>query len=196
MKKIGLTGGIGSGKSTIASIFKALGIPVYNSDDRAKVIINSNVSARDRVISLLGDEAYNSDGFIDREYVADIVFQNKSILLKLNAIIHPFVKEDFDDWCKVNKSNYIIKEAAILFESKANVGLDKVVFVSASESIRMKRVGDRDGLSEKQIRARMNNQWPDQIKLNRSDFIIYNNADDMILPQVLKIHNSLLVDEC
>jgi len=195
MKKIGLTGGIVSGKSTIGSIFKILGIPVYNSDDRAKVIISSDVSTRDSITKLLGVQAYTSDGLINKKYVADIVFQNKPILLKLNAIIHPLVKKDFDDWCGNKSSKYIIKEAAILFESNANVGLDKVIFVSASEPERIKRVRDRDGFTEQQIRARMNNQWPDQMKIKRSDFIIYNNADDMVLSQVLKIHKSLLIDE-
>ncbi|MBL4653870.1 MAG: dephospho-CoA kinase [Flavobacteriales bacterium] len=194
MKKIGLTGGIGSGKSTIAKIFQTLGVPVYDSDKEAKKLINEDEQLKQSLILLFGEEAY-SNGEYSRKFVSQLVFKNKEKLAELNAIVHPAVRKHFDNWCdEQNKKGerYTIKEAAILFESGANEGLDKVITVNAQEEIRIKRVMLRDNISKIQIENRINNQLTDEERSSKADYLIDNSGGELLMPKVLEVHQNIL----
>ena len=176
MMTIGLTGGIGSGKTTIAQWFQEKGIPVYNSDFEAKKLMNENEDLIQQLIELFGDETYKN-GEYNRSYVASKVFNDKELLNQLNAIVHPAVFKHFDEWLDNQKSSFVVKEAAILFESGSYKACDYIISVIADEEIRIKRVAKRDQLNEDQIRNRMKSQWTDQQRIEKSDFIIENNKD-------------------
>ncbi|QAA80398.1 dephospho-CoA kinase [Aequorivita sp. H23M31] len=191
MKIIGLTGGIGSGKTTVANMFAELGIPVYNSDVEAKKLTNSSSEIRSQLISLLGDDTYKN-GMLDRKYMADKIFNDHILLEKANAIIHPRVAEHFAEWVSQQTSPYVIKEAAILFESGADSQCDLVILVTAAKAERLKRVMDRDGVSEQEVEARMKNQWSDSKKTKLADFIIENNTLSHTRKQVKSVHSSLI----
>jgi len=188
MLKIGLTGGIGSGKTTVAKIFKQFGIPIYLSDDRAKDLMLENESLRKSLIDLFGEQAY-IDGLLNRAYIASKVFTNKEALNKLNALVHPVLQKDFEAWSTAQQSPYIIKEAAILFESGANEGLDKVILVEAPKELKISRVVQRDGFERSDVIARMNKQWSDEQKREHSDHVIVNDEKSSLLEQVLKLHD-------
>jgi len=188
MLKIGLTGGIGSGKTTVAKIFKQLGIPVYLSDDRAKALMLENESLRKSLIGLFGEQAY-VDGVLNRAYLASIVFSNDEALAKLNELVHPILQKDFELWSSHQQSPYIIKEAAILLESGANKGLDKVVLVEAPKELKISRVVQRDHVEYEDVLARMNKQWTDSQKREHSDYVISNDEKSSLLEQVLKLHD-------
>jgi len=188
MLKIGLTGGIGSGKTTVAKIFKQLGIPVYLSDDRAKALMLENESLRKSLIGLFGEQAY-VDGVLNRAYLASIVFSNDEALTKLNELVHPILQKDFELWSSHQQSPYIIKEAAILLESGANKGLDKVVLVEAPKELKISRVVQRDHVEYEDVLARMNKQWTDSKKREHSDYVISNDEKSSLLEQVLKLHD-------
>lgn len=173
---IGLSGGIGSGKSTIAKWFSQKGIAVYNSDDEAKKLIDTNPELIEKLSLIFGEETYK-DGIYNRVFVASKVFENKELLQKLNAAVHPVVFEHFDQWIKNQKSDFVIKEAAILFESGSYKNCDSVISVIADEEKRIQRVIKRDGLTESQIRSRIKNQWTDSKRIEKSDFVIENNSD-------------------
>lgn len=191
MKTIGLTGGIGSGKSTVALVFKQLNVPVFNADQEAKLAYD-DPSVKKAVIDLLGLDAYRSDGMINRSYIARQVFSDKNLLAELNAIIHPFVAEKFLAWEKLNHQHvYGIKEAAIFFESGLNEKIKEVIVVSAPENLRIQRVMKRDALQESAIRDRMKNQWPEEELLKRATHIIVNDNQHLIVPEILKIHSLL-----
>jgi len=194
MIKIGLTGGIGSGKTTVAEVFAQLGISIYLSDDRAKALMVNDEGLQSAIISLFGEQSYES-GQLNRSYIASKVFSDKKELEKLNALVHPALKKDFDLWCIEQTCPYILKEAAILFESGANKGLDKVILVEASAEIRKGRVMRRDKVSSESVLARMEMQWPDERKKALSDYIILNDDKCSVLGQVLKIHNELISNE-
>ncbi len=190
MKKIiGLTGGIGSGKSTVASYFKELGVPVYIADDAAKQVLQYPETAR-KVIETFG-EVLNNDG-IDRKKLAQIVFDNPEKLKQLNAIVHPAVHIHFKEWIKSQDSNFVIKEAAILFESGSYKDCDKIISVSAPTEIRIERVMSRDNVTRVQVLQRMAHQLSDDERNNRSDFVIFN--EDLILTklQVSQIFTTLV----
>jgi dephospho-CoA kinase len=190
--KIGITGGIGSGKSTVCTIFKVLRIPVYHADERAKIIVNRNPEIRESIIGIFGVEAYKNDSY-NAEYISNIVFSNKKKLDKLNSIIHPFVEKDFLEWAKRNNdAEYLIEEAAILFESGANKNLDYVIVVNAPLAIRIQRIREIDGITEEIIYARMKNQWPADKILALADWIVENDEKHLLLPQVLSIHDQLI----
>lgn len=194
MLKIGITGGIGSGKTTVCQIFEVLGIPVYYSDIRAKYLINHDPILKQEIITLLGENAYTSDGSYNSTYVSSMIFNNPALLHQLNALIHPKVKNDSDIWFKHQMKAthpYVLKEAAILFESGANVGLDYVIYVYAPIRLRQQRVMDRNSITLIEIKSRMKNQWPESRKKKLADFIISNNEQKSIIKQVLKIHNRL-----
>ena len=176
MITIGLTGGIGSGKTTIAQWFQEKGIPVYNSDFEAKKLMNENEDLIQQLIELFGDETYKN-GEYNRSYVASKVFNDKELLNQLNAIVHPAVFKHFDEWLDNQNSSFVVKEAAILFESGSYKDCDYIISVIADEEIRIKRVAKRDQLNEDQIRNRMKSQWNDQQRIEKSDFIIENNKD-------------------
>jgi len=190
MLKVGLTGGIGSGKTTIAEVFKQMGIAVYSSDDRAKSIMVNDVALRLEITNTFGTESY-SNNQLNRAYIARKVFSNSVELAKLNAIVHPALKKDFVLWCSNQKGLYILKEAAILFESNAHVGLDKVILVSAAKEIKLTRVLNRDSSTREEVLLRMDKQWSDEKKRVLSDFEIVNDEDESVINQILEIHKSL-----
>ena len=192
MKIVGLTGGIGSGKTTVAKMFMELGIPVYIADDEAKRLTNSSKVIRRKLIALLGEEAYTEEGLLNRPYVANLVFNNKVLLEGINQIIHPKVAQHFKRWIKKQKSPYWIKEAAILFESGSYRTCDLTILVTAPVETRIKRVMDRDASSREAIEARMANQWPDSQKAKMADMVIENLDISSTQKQVHRIHKSLL----
>ena len=192
MLKVGLTGGIGSGKTLVSKIFKHLGVPVFNADQEAKKIVNADPEIIKTLKKRFGNSIYSDNG-IDRKKLADIIFNDEKALKKVNQIIHPKVREYFNIWAKNNLHlPYVIEEAAILFESKANVDMDFTINVQANELIRIKRVVDRDNVSKDLVKSRMNNQMSDKERGSLADFTIDNDGDKMILAQVIKIHNKIL----
>ncbi len=190
--KIGITGGIGSGKTTVCAIFKTLNVPVYNADVEARLLTNNHPEIVRRVRELFGDDIYKH-GLLERKKVASLVFSNKDLLHQLNAIIHPIVAAHFKAWLSQQENYpYIIKEAAILFESGGNKQVDKVITVTAPQHIRIKRVMLRDKLSEKEVLNRINNQMPEEEKVKQSDYIIQCNDIDLVIPQVIRLHEELM----
>ena len=176
-KIIGLTGGIGSGKTTVAKFIEEMGFPVYFSDDRAKEIVNDDEVLKNRIKELLGDEAYDENGFYNRKYVSGIVFNDDEMRLQLNALIHPAVKIDFENWVENQNSEFVFKETALLFELKLNESCYKSVLVTADDNIRIKRVMDRDGKTYREVEAVMTKQMPEKDKVKKADFVIYNNSN-------------------
>jgi dephospho-CoA kinase len=191
MLKIGLTGGIGSGKSTVAKVFEVLGIPVYYADDAAKRLMNEDEALKQQLIEHFGTATY-VDGKLNRQHIAALVFNNKEKLELLNSLVHPATIADAQKWFALQTASYVIKEAALLFESGTAEGLDKVIGVYAPETIRLKRVMDRDGVNAEEVKRRMNNQIAETVKMRLCDFIINNNEQQAVLPQVLQLHAQLL----
>ncbi|MEO6613483.1 MAG: dephospho-CoA kinase [Chitinophagaceae bacterium] len=191
MLKIGLTGGIGSGKTTIAAIFETIGIPVYYADDAAKRLMNNNASLRDSILRHFGEASYRN-GELDRKYLAGIVFNNKEKLELLNSLTHPVTISDAAEWMARQDAPYAIKEAALLFESGATENLDKVIGVYAPEPIRVQRVMERDGLPATEIMKRISRQMDEETKMKRCDFVITNNEQILVIPQVLELHAKLI----
>lgn len=188
---VGLTGGIGSGKSTVAKVFSSLGIKIYNSDVEAKKIVNTDSNTIELIKQKFGAAIYSEYG-LDSKKMAQLVFNNKTALDQLNAIVHPKVKEHFEHWVNANQADKIlIKEAAILIESGANKGLDKILIVTAPEELRIKRVVLRDNANEVDVRKRINAQMSDTERLKYADYEIANNEKDLVIPQVLDIYNKL-----
>lgn len=174
-KIIGLTGGIGSGKTTVAKQIEQRGFPLYYSDVRAKEIVNESASLKSKIISLLGDEAYSATGIYDRKAVAAKVFENKELLEQLNGIIHPAVRADFENWVQRQQFSYLFKETALLFELGLDQDCYKSILVTAEDNIRIKRVMERDGKTYREVSNVMEQQMPEKDKIKRADFIIYNN---------------------
>lgn len=187
MIKVGLTGGIGSGKTTVSSIFKSFGIPTYNSDIRAKELMNNNVELICSIKKILGDSSYKNNS-LNTKYISEKVFSEPNLLKKLNKLVHPKVSKDFDSWCTKNKKhNIIIKEAAILIESKAYLHLQKIIVVNAPIDIRIKRVMKRDNSSYKDVEKRINNQMLDSERNKYADYIIKNSGEELLIPQIKSI---------
>lgn len=191
MKIVGLTGGMGSGKTTVAHLFKALGVPVYIADVEARRISNTSKVIRKKMIALLGEQSYNEKG-INSGYVAEKIFNNKNLLSEVNKIIHPKVKQHFIRWVKKQEGPYCIKEAAILFENDGYKDCDLMILVTAPKQIRVQRILKRDKTTAKEIEARMSHQWPDEKKIPLSNFIISNIDSVDTQRQVLEIHNQIL----
>lgn len=187
MIKIGLTGGIGSGKSTVASIFKQLGVSVYFSDTRAKFLMASDPKVIAQIEDSFGSASY-VNGQLNKTYISKKVFSDTKALKTLNSIVHPAVKNDFNLWCTTQKGPYIIKEAAILFESKSNIGLDKVILVSSPKELKMSRVLKRDQTDEKSVLERMDAQWKDSEKRLLADYEIRNDEKKSLIEQVNFLH--------
>ena len=176
MKIVGLTGGIGSGKTTIGKWFLEEGIPVYNSDSEAKKLINEDLQIVKSLTGLFGEETYQN-GIYNSKYVASKVFNDKELLENLNQIVHPAVFRHFDNWVKNQTTSFVVKEAAFLFESGSYKDCDAIISVVADEEIRIQRVAGRDGSNPEQVRKRMDNQWKDEQRISLSDYVIYNNSD-------------------
>lgn len=188
--QIGITGGIGSGKTLICKIFHSLGIPIYDADSRAKILMTTDGILVEQIKKEFGTLSYNEDGSLNRKYLGQIAFDQKLKLEKLNQLVHPRVAKDYEEWVSTHQhSPYLIKEAALLFESGSYKGLDKIVVVSASEKIRMKRVLQRDThRTEKDVENIFGNQLPEDEKLKRADFVVINDETRLVIPQVLKLH--------
>ncbi|WP_316932405.1 dephospho-CoA kinase [Cellulophaga baltica] len=188
---VGLTGGIGSGKTTVAKMFHALGVPVYNSDIEAKKLMVTSEVLKVKIKELLGTESY-IDHKLNRTYIADKIFTDPDLLAQLNAIVHPAVKEHFMTWVGEQNSDYIIQETAIIFENNSQDKFDKIILVTAPEKIRIERVTSRDAISEDKVKERIDNQWPDQKKAALSDYVINNLELDKTTILVAEIHKQLL----
>ena len=190
MLKIGITGSIGAGKSTVAGIFKVLGVPVFDADATAKSILNSDLELREQIIAAFGSETYKN-GLLDRKYLASLVFNNPDQLAKLNALVHPATIKAADTWAKhweEQGSAYIVKEAALLFEAGTNIGLDFIIGVTAPEDLRITRVMARDHVTREEVLKRMQHQLDDTQKMERCDIVIDNNEKALLIPQVLTLH--------
>ncbi len=179
-KIIGLTGGIGSGKTSVARILEEKGFPVYYSDDEAKNIVNKDSVLKEKIIELLGKETY-SDGIYNRKYIAEKVFNDSELLEQLNHLIHPAVRIDFEKWVNTQKSEFVFKETAILFELKLNQQCYKSVLITADDNLRIKRTMDRDGKTYREVEAVIQKQMPEKEKCKLADYIIYNNSDQETL---------------
>ncbi|MCF2503041.1 dephospho-CoA kinase [Dyadobacter sp. CY107] len=188
--QIGITGGIGSGKSVVCKLFSCLGIPVYNADSRAKWLTNHNQQIINRVVALLGRDSYDAEGRYNTSYVSSLVFNNDDLLKKLNAIIHPVVMQDTADWVQNHATSpYVVKEAAIMNKAGDRNSLDYVVVVEAPLELRVSRILQRDKRSEDEIRAIVKRQVSDEDRKKVADFLINNDEESALIPQVLKLHD-------
>ncbi len=192
MLRIGLTGGLGSGKSTVAHIFEVLGIPVYYADAASKRLMNDDEKVKADVQNAFGKEVY-PDGKLNRKYLSEIVFKDEKKLELLNSIVHPATLQDADEWMKKQTSPYAIKEAALIFESGSNKFLDFVIGVRSPLTLRLQRAIKRDNISGEEAMLRINKQMNEEEKINLCDFVIVNDEQQMIIPQVLALHKSLLL---
>ncbi len=191
MMIVGLTGGIGSGKTTVANMFKELGVPVYIADDEAKLLTNSSKAIKQKLIELLGDEAF-INGDLNKKYVADLIFNDINLLNKVNAIIHPVVAKHFKEWVKKQHYSYCIKEAAILFENGSYKNCNVTILIIAPIKERINRVTSREDISPKEVEKRIKNQWPDIKKSKLADFVIENIDLKITFQKVKEIHSHLL----
>ncbi len=188
---VGITGGIGSGKSTVCKIFKLLGVPVFEADSVAKELINSNKETKQELVRLFGQGIYMANGGVDRKKLADIIFNDEIKLARVNAVVHPAVRKAFKKWAKQQNTLYVIHEAAILLESGFYEMMDFTILVSAPENERIERVIKRDGISEKLIRKRMEKQWSDGQKRKLASVEIKNSSGNLIIPEIIKIDNQI-----
>lgn len=197
MTIVGLTGGIGSGKTTVAQFFKKLGIPVYIADVEAKKIMNRSKIIKRKLIKLFGEDAY-IDNELNRPFLAKKIFNNKLLLEQMNAIVHPKVGKHFIRWATKQNAPYVIKEAAILFENNNYLNCDFVITVVSDEKIRMQRILKRDDTTKKRIKAILKNQWQDSERIKLSNFVIQNNSLKDTEKQVVRIHKKILkkIEKC
>lgn len=191
MLRIGLTGGIGSGKSTVAKVFEVLGVPVYYADDAAKRLMNEDEELKQRIQEQFGEATYK-DGRLDRKYLGSLVFNAPEKLQALNKLTHPATIADAERWMKQQNTHYAIKEAALIFESGARQQLDYVIGVSAPTPLRILRTMQRDHVTREEVIARMDKQMDESIKMRLCDFVLNNDEQEMLLPQVLELHGKLL----
>ena len=192
MYQLGITGGIGSGKTLVCRVFESLGIPVYYADVEAKRLMNSHSVLKESIHGLLGREAYRN-GDLDRRYVGSRVFGDRDLLEKLNRLVHPVVREDYRSWVS-GKSGvpYVVEEAAILIESGASRFLDMTVLVYAPLELRIRRVMQRDGMEKAEVERRMMHQMDEEEKLVLADEVIVNDDREMLLPQIISLHHKLI----
>lgn len=192
MKIVGITGGIGSGKSVVCKVFEQLGIPIYDADSAAKLLYDKFPELKQSIKELVSEDAIDKNGNINKKKLAEIVFNNDEKLAVLNKLVHPLVKLDFKNWVERHKGfPYLIKEAAILFESGANKDCDIVITVISPIELRVERVRQRDKKTKAEIEAIISRQLSDEELIKRSDFVIYNDEKQMVIPQVLKVHEGL-----
>ena len=187
MIKIGLTGGIGSGKSTVAHIFETLGIPVYYADVASKRLMNEDDELKNKIKSVFGEESY-VNGLLNRKYLSDIVFSDPEKTKLLNAMVHPATIKDAEAWMQTQTTPYVIKEAALIFESGSNKDLDYVIGVKSPAELRIKRAMTRDNITAAQVQARMDRQMDEEEKMRLCDYVIVNDEHQMLIPQVLALH--------
>ncbi len=190
MLKVGLTGGVGSGKTTVSKIFASLGVPVFYADDIAKKIMNEDTILKQEIINLFGKEAYTES--LNRKHIADIVFNDAFKLEQLNALIHPRTIAAANKWMQQQTKPYVIKEAALMFEAGASTNLDYVIGVYAPQILRINRVMKRDKFTKEQVLERINNQIDENLKMKLCDFVIVNDEQQAVLPQVINLHKKFL----
>jgi len=196
MKKIGITGGIGSGKTTVCEIFKLLGVPVFHADDEAKNLQNNDLHIRALLIKLFGKHIYSTDGMLDRKKLAELIFNDSDALAKVNSIIHPAVRKSFLKWTDNHQdAYYILYEAAILLESGYASDFDRTILVLADEKVRIERVIKRDHVSEELVKQRINNQMPEAKKIKMVDFIIENSNEKLLFPQIIELDKLIRKDD-
>lgn len=188
---IGITGGIGSGKSTVCEVFKLLGVPLFEADTAAGKLINSDSEIRNNLIQLFGNEIYNSDKKINREKLANIIFNSDVELEKVNKVVHPAVRKEFMNWLKLQKTDYVIHEAAILIESGFYKMMDFTILVSAPEEMRIERVMRRNNLTRENVISRMAKQWPDSEKRKFATLELVNDNKNLLIPQIIEIDKKL-----
>ena len=199
---IGLTGGIGSGKSIVAKVFECLGIPVFNADATAKDIMNSNPIIKSKLIEAFGNEVYSSTidkngnvaETLNRSYLSKIVFSDTHQLEILNAIVHPITIQAAFNWAAAQTAPYVIKEAALFFESGSSKGVSKIIGVSAPKALRIHRVMKRDHCTKEEVEKRMTYQIEETIKMKLCDYVIVNNDQQLVIPQVVTLHEKLLAE--
>ena len=192
MLKVGLTGGIGSGKTTVCKVFETLGIPVYDADTQAKWLMNTDPELKTALQGCFGNGIYHDDGTLDRRKLAEIIFNDPTSLEMVNSRVHPAVARDFEYWCTMQSSPYVLEEAAIIFESNIAHRFAKLILVTAPDDIRIERVCTRDRIAPETARKRMANQWPEEKKIALADYVIYNDHIRLITPQIMEIHRQLL----
>lgn len=192
MIKVALTGNIGSGKSTVTHLFSVLGIPIFHADTEAKLLYR-DADVKHTILDLFGKKVFDSDGDVDYKQLATVIFNDPQSLQQINQIIHPLVFKKYSDWLVQNKGkHYTIHEAAIIFENQLEHHYDLIINVTASEKVRMNRVMQRDGITEELFLVRAKNQWPDDKKNKKADFIIFNDGDQFLIPQVIQIHKQII----
>ena len=189
MKKIGLTGNIGSGKTTVGKIFETLGVPIFNADGEAKKLMSVN-PLKNQLIETFGQAVFQ-EGHLNKKYLSTIIFNEPDKRRLINQLVHPQVQFHFEKWCQNQNSSYIIKEAAILFESGTYKSLDAIICVTCPEAIRIERLLQRDGLTLSQIQQRIHSQWEEKNIIEKSDYILDNSGNQLIIPQVLNLHQKL-----
>jgi dephospho-CoA kinase len=193
MLKVGITGGIGSGKTTVCQIFATLGVPIYYADTRAKELMISDADVIQQLKNLIGDDAYDENGQLNRKHIAQLAFTDKNILQQLNAIVHPAVFKDTISWFQSHQdTSYALYEAAIMFESGSNKLMDKMITVFAPLEDRISRTMKRDKISREEVLERIDKQMPEEEKMKQADFIIYNDHSQPLIEQVLTIHHHLI----
>lgn len=188
--KIGITGGIGSGKTTVAKIFEVLGIPVFYADSEAKRIMNENEELRKKIIENFGEQSYTNNK-LNRKYISEIVFNDTYKLDLLNSIVHPITIAAADEWMLSQNTPYALKEAALMFESSAASHLDYVIGVYAPQHLRIQRTTQRDNITRQEVLQRMNRQIDEEIKMRLCNFIIVNDEQQLVIPQVISLHEQL-----
>lgn len=191
MFKIGITGGIGSGKTTVCKIFQTLGIPVYFADEEAKKLMQHDPEVVSGIRKLLGAKAYDATGNLDRDFIAGQVFSDPEKLSLLNSLVHPATIRDSNAWAARQKAPYVLKEAALMFESEAFHYVDKVIGVSSPVTLRLHRTMKRSGLSREEVKKRMDKQMEEEVKMRLCDFVIYNDEKQALIPQVLELHKRI-----
>jgi len=192
--KIGVTGGIGSGKSLVCSIFELYQIPVYYADDRAKGLMVSDISLVGEIVNLFGREAYLESGQLNRQNISEQIFNDKELLIKLNSLVHPAVHQDVSSWFQKQKSPYAIEEAALIIESGNHRAFDHIILVSAPTELRIDRVMKRNNLNRNSVLGRVNNQSTEQYKRKFADIEIINDGKHSLVQQVAHFHHKLLLN--
>jgi len=191
MIKVAITGGIGTGKTTISNMFADKGVPVFNSDEIAKEIMNTNSLLKNEIVTAFGDKVYDKNK-LNKEYLSDVIFNNESLLKKINSIVHPYVADEFNSWIEEQDSKYIIYESAIIFENQAEDFFDKIICVTASEEDVISRVMKRNNFSVDKIKSIINKQLPNGAKIQKSDYVIENTNISKLSDKVLEIHNDIM----